>query len=63
MDERIPEYQDTVKNKNNEATGIVIAKYRLDGETYLDVRSFEDKIYYKTPIDNWSAVSTEEERI
>lgn len=57
----MPEYRDVVKHKRNETTGVVIAKYKLDGLTYLDIRSFEERVYYKTPIENWSVIRTEEE--
>jgi len=47
-----PDFQDEVKNKNNEATGTVIAIYVKNGITYLDVRD-NDHIYYETPASNW----------
>lgn len=58
-----PGYQDYVKNKHNDMTGIVIAKYVVNRETYLDVRGFDDRIYYGTRAKNWTTVSTEEERV
>lgn len=53
--------QDEVKNLHNETTGTVIAKYKLFGLTYIDVRGSDDKIYYNSPVTNWETVRTEEE--
>ena len=53
---RDPEYQDEVKNVKNDAAGTVIAKYTIEGKTYLDIRSTEEKVYYATPIENWTVV-------
>lgn len=52
-----PDFQDEVKNKNNEVTGTVIAIYVKDEITYLDVRD-NDHIYYETPASNWETVVT-----
>ncbi len=40
-----PNYQDDVKNLNNEYTGRVIAKYEVEGVVYLDVRC-SHRVYY-----------------
>jgi hypothetical protein len=53
---KIPEYQDEVKNVKNDTAGTVIAKYTIEGKTYLDIRSTEEKVYYATPIENWTVV-------
>ena len=63
--ENEPQYQDTVKHTNSDVTGVVIAIYSCENSegamtTYLDVRSGYDKIYYKTPRDNWESVGKEE---
>ena len=57
-----PNYQDDVKNLNNEYVGRVIAKYTIDGAVYLDVRGDDNQIYYKTPATNWETLTTEDER-
>jgi len=51
-----PDYQDEVKHKTNGITGMVIAIYKKNGITYLDVRD-NDRIYYETPITNWQTVA------
>jgi hypothetical protein len=56
-----PNYQDDVKNLNNEYAGRVIAKYEIDGVVYFDVRC-DDRIFYKTLATSWATVTTEEER-
>ena len=56
-----PECQDEVKNKSNEAAGTVIAKYTANGRVYLDVRSFEERVYYNTLAENWDVTRTKEE--
>lgn len=60
--DRIPEMADEVKSKINDSTGTVIAKYFSSyGEERLDVRSFDNQIYYATNIANWEVVRTREE--
>jgi hypothetical protein len=58
-----PELRDEVKNKNNDAAGVVIAKYpsEIPGVTLLDVRDFNDKIYYATSVTNWEVVKLNDE--
>lgn len=63
MQTKEPNYQDEVKNRLNDSTGVVIAKYTMDGETYLDVRGSEDRIFYHTKAKNWDVVNTEKDRI
>ena len=48
-----PEYQDVVKSKTSDISGIVIAKYTIEGKNFLDVRGSDDKIYYQTLAGNW----------
>jgi archaeosine-15-forming tRNA-guanine transglycosylase len=56
----IPDFQDEVKHKLNDTTGVVIAIYEKDGKTYLDVRA-DDRIYYETPRENWVVTAKNEE--
>jgi len=51
-----PEYQDEVKHKKNDMVGVVIAKYVEGNVIYLDVRGYDDRIYYRTPMSNWEVV-------
>jgi len=51
----LPDYQDEVKNINNETTGVVIAVYIKNGVKYFDVRT-DEHIYYETPASNWTVV-------
>ena len=68
---KIPEFQDEVKHKTSDMTGVVIAKYSAPNMTvpgypqtwFLDVRGANEKIYYQTPAENWETVRTEGERI
>ena len=66
---KIPEYQDDVRSKINEASGRVIAVYDLPDkegimQTYFDVeKADEDGVWYKTLATNWETTSTEKERI
>ena len=64
--ENEPQYQDNVKHIKSGITGVVIAIYscsNADGvmTTYLDVRDDNDKIYYRTPRDNWVSIGKEED--
>lgn len=59
--DRKPQYQDEVKHKLNDTTGVVIATYFDSGER-LDVRSSNGKVYYGTAASNWEVVRTEEDR-
>ena len=51
-----PNFQDEVKHKNNDAFGTVIAKYPIDNKQYIDVRLCYNRIYYKSPAENWLVV-------
>lgn len=51
-----PEFQDKVKNIKNDATGVVIAKYKTNGIYFLDVRDGYERIWYNTPMANWTVV-------
>lgn len=59
-----PELRDEVKSKIvPDMTGIVIAKYP-GGENQgnlIDVRLFDEKIYYGTPAKNWEVVKENDE--
>ena len=59
-----PELRDEVKSKNvPDMTGIVIAKYP-GGENQgplIDVRLFNEKIYYHSPAKNWEVVTLNNE--
>lgn len=57
----MPEYQDEVKHKLNDVTGVVIATYYVGNIEYFDVRA-DDIIYYATPAANWETTSKEEDR-
>ena len=61
MPERVIQIRDEVKHKHNDVSGIVISKYLIGSELLLDVRSDDDKIYYCTPIKNWSTVRAVED--
>ena len=54
-----PELRDEVKSKIvPDMAGIVIAKYsceHLEGN-FLDIRLFNERIYYKTPAKNWEVI-------
>lgn len=58
----LPHYQDEVKNKKSGYVGIVIAVYVENSAVYFDVRGVDDRIYYRTPANNWETLKTEEER-
>ena len=53
-----PEFRDEVKNKKNDMTGVVIAKYpgKDPGTQLLDIRGANDRIYYGTPAKIWEVV-------
>lgn len=55
MADTIPDYQDEVKHKITDVTGVVIAIYEIDGIIYFDVRD-NDTIHYQTPANNWITV-------
>jgi hypothetical protein len=57
-----PEYQDEVKHKKTDTTGIVIAKYKIGPMQVLDVRDSNDIIHYGSPAKNWDIVQTREKR-
>ena len=63
MQNKIPRYQDYVKNKHNDASGTVIAVYERNDQTYCDVRSDDGRIYYETLASNWKTVRTEDELV
>ena len=55
-------FQDEVKHMVAGVMGTVIAIYTKEDATYIDVRSAEeDRIYYKSPAENWEVVRTQEE--
>ena len=56
MSLELPGYQDEVKNKNNEFSGVVIAVYEISGIKYFDVR-VDERIFYETRAENWVLVS------
>jgi len=54
-----PSLRDEVKSKiAPDMTGVVITKYPGTAEQgwLLDIRLFNDKIYYATPAKNWEVV-------
>ena len=59
---KIPDFQDEVKHKYNDAVGIVITKYADCGGIFFDVR-VGDSVVYDTPAENWETIRTEEERL
>ena len=61
MIDKEPEYQDEVKCKNNDNTGVVIAKYMHAGESYLDVRLSDEHVCYLTKTKNWAVVRLAED--
>lgn len=58
INDKIPALMDEVANKHNDMSGTVIAKYIDDftGETRIDVRGVNNRVYYNSPIVNWSVV-------
>ena len=63
MIDREPEYQDEVKCKNNENTGVVIAKYEYQGKQCLDVRLSDEHVCYMTKAENLAVVRAAEDII
>lgn len=59
-----PELRDEVKSKiAQDMTGIVIAKYldRENMEPLIDIRLFNDKIYYGSPAKSWEVIKLNDE--
>ena len=59
-----PELRDEVKSKIvPDMAGTVVAKYpgEAPGSTFLDIRLFNEKMYYKTPAKNWEVVKLNDE--
>lgn len=55
-------FQDEVKHLLTGVTGTVVAIYEQGNKTYVDVRSSEyDRVFYKSPIENWTVVRTQED--
>ena len=64
MTTKEPELRDEVKSKvAPDMAGIVIAKYPGTAEqgNLLDIRLFDEKIYYGTPSKNWEVVKENDE--
>lgn len=55
MSEEIPKFQDEVKHKLNDITGVVVAVYEKEGIKYFDVR-VDYRMYYETIASNWTVV-------
>jgi len=60
---REPELRDEVKHKTQEASGTVLAKYKMTGSDmfFIDVRLPNDQIYYASPAINWTITTPVEE--
>ena len=59
-----PNLRDEVKSKiAQDVTGIVIAKYlgRQRQEPLIDIRLFNDKIYYGSPAKSWEVIKLNDE--
>jgi len=59
-----PSLRDEVKSKiAQDMTGMVIAKYpgTVEQGNLLDIRLFNEKIYYATPAKNWEVVTLNNE--
>lgn len=53
-------FRDEVKHIVAGVMGTVIAIYDKEDATYIDVRSAEeDRVYYKSPAENWEVVRTQ----
>jgi len=53
-------FQDEVKHIVAGVMGTVVAIYTKEDATYIDVRSAEeDRIFYKSPAENWEVVRTQ----
>lgn len=65
LKDKEPELQDEVKSKiAQDMTGTVIAKYPgfIEGQgNLLDIRLFNEQIYYGTPVKNWEVVKLNDE--
>lgn len=67
---KLPEFQDEVKHKTADMTGVVIAKYPRPNMTVpgnpqlwaLDIRRADEVIEYNSPAENWEIVRTAYER-
>lgn len=63
----VPALRDEVKHKTQpDGSGIVIAKYpsvRVEdnGKILIDVRTYDDYIYYGTPAANWEVTKLNDE--
>lgn len=52
-----PNFQDVVKHKIADVSGVVIAKYPAGNDQFLDVQDDEvNKVYWGTPAKNWEVV-------
>ncbi len=70
MKNKEPALQDEVKHKTSDMAGTVLAKHpgtwtdetgeEITGNV-LDVRGFNEKIYYATPAKNWEVVRENDE--
>ena len=63
LKDKEPELRDEVKHKTSDMAGTVITKY-MSGEIMeivLDVRGFNEKIYYGTPAKNWEVIRENDE--
>jgi len=59
-----PNLRDEVKSKvAPDMTGIVIAKYPVGPkkEAHLDIRLFNEKVYYRSPAKNWEVTKLNDE--
>ncbi|MDD4154924.1 MAG: hypothetical protein PHT30_05930 [Bacilli bacterium] len=59
-----PNLRDEVRSKiAPDTTGMVIAKYPVGPkkEAHLDIRLFNEKIYYRSPAKNWEVVTLNNE--
>lgn len=64
LKDKEPALRDEVKSKIAvDMAGTVIAKYPggPNQEQLLDVRLFNEKIYYKTPAKNWEVIKENDE--
>lgn len=56
----LPDYQDEVRHIATGISGVVIATYEENETSYLDV-CVDDRVYYKTPAENWETTVAYEE--
>ena len=57
-----PNCQDEVKSKiAPDIGGTVIAKYKVGTVTYIDIRLFDERIWYASPILNWEVTKPNDE--